>query len=94
MELYIKTCKKYQLIKNRKILYGFLQTNIIEVFKPWNYANRYFIGPYEKSIRQQHTGGTTIKNDESLNLIIIIDTPTGCFKIFEVLCFVFIDVER
>ena len=38
------------------------------------------IVPYINSIRQHHTGGTTINNDVSLTCMTMIDPATGWFK--------------
>ena len=42
------------------------------------------IGPYSKSIRQQHPGRTIIFKNASLSCMTILDPTTGWFKIFEI----------
>ena len=42
------------------------------------------IGPYNKSIRQQQTGGAIIRKNYSLTCMTIIDPATGWFEIFEI----------
>ena len=45
------------------------------------------IGPYNKSIRQQHTFGAIIKNIFSLTWMTMIDPDTDWFRIFEILTY-------
>ena len=42
------------------------------------------IGPYSKSIRQQHPGGTVIRKNSSLTCIMMIDPATGWFDIVKI----------
>ena len=55
----------------------------IEELKPWNLVYVYLIGPYGKSIRQQHPGGALIRKNSSLNWLTMIEPTTGWFKIVE-----------
>ena len=42
------------------------------------------VGPYSKSIRQQHPGGAIIQNNANLTCMMMIDLVTGWFKIVEI----------
>ena len=77
-------CKTCQQFKNRKTLYEHLPPNNIAELKPWDTVNVYLIGPYSKSIIQQHTGGTVIKKNASLTFMTIIDPATGWFDIVKI----------
>ena len=44
----------------------------------------YLIGPYIKSIIQQHIGGTLIRNNSSLTFMKMVDPTTGWFVIVEI----------
>ena len=65
-ELYAKQCKICQWFKSRKTIYGHLPPKIIAELKPWDSVHVDLIGPYSKSIRQQHPGGAIIVNNFSL----------------------------
>ena len=92
--MYVKTCTKCRRFKNRKSLYGQLPPKVIAALKPWNLVHIDLIGPYPKSIRQQHTGGTIIKKDVRLTYMTMIDPATGWFDIFKVPCFDLNEVAR
>ena len=47
-------------------------------------VNVYLIGPYSKSIREQHPGGAIIQKDDSLTCMTMIDPTTGWFEIVEI----------
>ena len=42
------------------------------------------IGPYSKSIRQQHPVGAIITINSSLACMVMIEPKTGCIKIVEI----------
>ena len=84
MDLYIKTCNKYQQFKNRKTIYGNLPTNIISALKWCNLVHIDLVGPYTKSIRQQNPGDEIINKYVRLTSMTMIDTATGWFDIFYV----------
>ena len=86
-ELFDKTCKICQQSKKRKTLDGYLPPNNIAELKPWDYMHVYLIGPYSKSIRQQHPGGAIIGKNYSLTCMTMIDPATGWFENFEILMF-------
>ena len=65
-ELFAKTCKMCQQIKKRKNIYVHLQPKNISELKPWELVNVDLIGPYIKSIRQQHPGSAIMKKNVSL----------------------------
>ena len=69
-----KTCQQF---KRRKTLYGHLPPKNIAELKPWDLVHLYLIGPYSKSIRQQHTGGAIILNNYILACMTIIDPVTS-----------------
>ena len=56
--------------------------NNIAELKPWDLVNVYLIGPYIKSILQQHPGGAIIWKNFSMTCMSMIDPATGWFKIF------------
>ena len=45
------------------------------------------IGPYIKSIWPHRPGGATIKSDDSLNWMTMLDLATGWFEIVEIMTF-------
>ena len=70
-----------QWFKNRKTLYGRLQPKKTTELKSWDSVHVDLIGPYSKSIRQQHPIGAIVKNNFSLTCMAIIDSATGWFEI-------------
>ena len=83
-EMFAKTCKICQQFKNRKTIYGHLPPKNIAELKPWDAVHVNLIGPYFKSIRQQHPGGNVILNNASITYMTMIYPATGWFEIFEV----------
>ena len=83
-DLFAKTCKICQQFKKRETLYGHLPPKNIAELKPWDTLHVYLIGPYSKSIRQQHPGGTAIFNNSSLTCMKMIDLDTGWFDTVEI----------
>ena len=86
-ELFAKTCKICQQLKKRKTLYGNLPPKIIAELKPWDAVHVDPVGPYSKSIRQQQSCGTAIRNNYSLTCMTMIDPSAGWFKIVEISTF-------
>ena len=83
-DLYVKPlniCKKF---KNSKGSCGNLPPKIIAYLKLWNSVHIYLIVPFYKSIIQRHTDGTTIQKGVRLICMMMLDTATGWFDIFEV----------
>ena len=83
-ELFDKTCKTYQPLKKRKTIYGHLPPNHISELKPWDLVHVELIGPYRKSIRQQHPGGAIIRKNDILTCMMMIDPATGWFYIVKI----------
>ena len=86
-ELFAKMCNTYQQFKNRNTLYGHLPPKNIAELKPLDTVHVYLIGPYSKSIRQQHPGGTFIQNNVRLTCMTMIEPATGWFEIVKILTF-------
>ena len=57
--------------------------NIVEL-KPLDTLNVDLIGLYSKSIRQHQTGGTIIRNNDSLTCMTMIEPATIWFEIVEI----------
>ena len=51
-------------------------------------------GPYNKSIRQQQSGGTVIRKNASLTFMTMIDPATCWFKIVEIPTFELEEVTK
>ena len=83
-ELFTKKCKSRQQFKKRKTLYGHLPPKNIVELKRWDMAHLDLIDPYRKYIRQQHTYGTVILNNDSINCMTMIDPATGWFEIVNI----------
>ena len=83
-DMFDKMCNIYQQFKKRKTISGHLTPKNIAELKPWETLHVYLIGPYIKSIIQQHTGGTIIQNNYSLTFMKVIDPATGWFDIVEI----------
>ena len=83
-ELFAKTCKICQQLKNRKTLYGHLPPRNIAELKPWYKVHEYPMSSYSKSIRQQKTGRNVIRNNARLTCMTTIDPATGWFKIVNI----------
>ena len=75
-----------------KTIYGSLPPKNIAELKPWYTVHLDLIGPYSKSIRQQHPGGAIIKNNFSLAFMTMIDPYMGWFEIFKVPTFYLYEV--
>ena len=67
-----------------KPLHGSLPLKNITELEPWDTVDVDLIGPYSKSIRQQHLGGAIINNNFCLAFMTIIDPAIGWFEIFKV----------
>ena len=78
---FTKKWKNWQKFKRRKTLYGHLPPKNIAELKPWDLVHLYLIGPYSKSIIQQHPGGAIILKNYILACMTIIDPATSWFKI-------------
>ena len=61
-----------------------MSPNNIAELKLWDAVHVDLIGPYSKSIRQQHLGVSIIKNNVSLSCMKIINLTTGWFEIVQV----------
>ena len=72
------------IVKNRKTIYGHLPPKNISELKPWYSVHVDLIGPYSKSIKQQHPGCTVLFRNSSLTYMKMIDPATGWFKIFKI----------
>ena len=90
--LYTSTYNICQQLKQRETIYRYLPPNNISELKPWDFIHVDLIGPYRNSIRQQHPGGATIKNNVSLTYMRTIDPTTGWFGIVKVPAFDLEDV--
>ena len=82
--MFAKTCKIYQLFKNRKNPYGHLPPKNISELKPWDSMHVDLIGPYIRSIRQQQPGYAVIHKISSITSIPIINLATGWFEIVDI----------
>ena len=76
-EVYDNPCKICHWFKHINTMYGHLPPKNIVELKPWYSLNVDLIGPYIKSIIQQHTGGAIIKSDVCLSCITMIDFKKG-----------------
>ena len=65
-EIFTKTCKIHQQLKNRKTIYGHLPPKNIAELKPWDLVHVDLIGTYSKSIRQNQIGINIIQKNTSL----------------------------
>ena len=86
-DLYAKPQNKFQRFQNRRTLYGHLTTKILAELRPQDLVHADLIGPYIKSIIQQHTGNTTIKIYFSLTCMAMIDPATSWFEIVDITTF-------
>ena len=59
---------------------------LLHNLKTCNLVHKNLIGTHEKSIIQQHTGGTIINKDVRLNCMTMLDPSTGRFEIVKVSC--------
>ena len=82
--MYDKPFKICQQFKNRNTIYRRLPLNNIEEPKQWDKVHVDLIGPYSKYIRQQHPGGSVIKNDVSITCMKIIEPATDWFETIKV----------
>ena len=83
VELYAKPCKICQKFKKRNNIHGHLPPKIIEELKQWDLVHIDLIGPYSKSILQNHPDRVIIKKDVSLTYKTMIDPDTGWFEMFK-----------
>ena len=60
--------------------------NIVEL-KPCYTVHVDLLGPYSKSIRQHHPGGTVIRKNTSLTCMPMIELAPGWFDIVEITTF-------
>ena len=84
-------CKTCQQFKKRKTIYGHRPPNNTAELKPWDSVHVDLIGPYSKSIRQQHPGRSVIQNNSSLTYMTMVDPATGWFEIVNIPMF---DLEK
>ena len=75
--LFAKTYMIRQQFKKRNTIYEHLPPKIIVELKPWDLVHTNLTGPYSKSIRQNHSGRSIIKNNVSLAYITMIDPATA-----------------
>ena len=83
-DLFANICKTCQQFKKRKTLYGHLPPKNTAELKPWDSVHIDLIGPYSKSIRQQHPGGGAIWKNASLTCMEMIDPASGWFAIVSI----------
>ena len=76
-ELFAKICKTCQQLKKRKTLYGHLTQKNTSEIKPSDTVHVYLIGQYSKSISEQQPSFTSIRNNDSLTCMTMIDPATG-----------------
>ena len=83
-ELFSKTCKICQQFKKIKTIYGHLPPNNIAELKTWDLVHVDLIGPYSKSIIQQHPDSTIIRNNDIMTCTMMIEPATVWFKIVNI----------
>ena len=81
-DLHALPCKICQQFKKRKNIYEHLPPKTIAELKQWYLVHVDLIGPYSKSIRQHHPGGTVILNNSSITCMKMNDPDIGWFDIY------------
>ena len=78
-----KICQQFK----KRFFYIYLPPKIFAELKLWDLVHIDLIGPYSKSIRQHHTGGTIINRYVSLACMKNIKPDKSWFEIIKITMF-------